>query len=50
MKEQVVYLMDKLKNEEFKNNVTIDMLIRELLSLKMKNETVVVETEQYLKG
>ena len=50
MKEQAIYLIEQVKKEDFKNGTSIDMLIRELLSLKMQTESRVTESEEYLKG
>jgi hypothetical protein len=48
--ERVIYLMEQVKNENFKNPTSIDMLIAELRAIKMlQNESNNVN-ETYLKG
>lgn len=48
--ERVIYLMEQVKNENFKNQTSIDMLIAELRAIKMQQNESNNVNETYLKG
>lgn len=44
------YIFEQAKKENFKDNKTIENLIRELITTKTYNESTEIKEEQYLRG